>query len=192
MPATTRRRRSSRPRPGIAICNGTSASFAACEPAASRQIEAELGPGRRAGQQCRHHPRRHVPQDDARAMERGHQHQPQLAVQHDPPGVGGHARRAASAGSSTSPRSTARRARWARPTTRPPRPAIIGFVKALAQEGAAKGITVNCHLRPAISTPRWCAPCRRRCWTSISCRDPGRPARRARGDRALRGVPRRR
>ena len=54
-----------------------------------------------------------------------------------------HARPQALAGSSRSPRSTARRARWASPTTRPPRPALIGFTKALAQENAFKGITVN-------------------------------------------------
>ena len=32
----------------------------------------------------------------------------------------------------------------------------IGFTKALAQEGARDGITVNVDLRPATSAPRWC------------------------------------
>ncbi len=49
-------------------------------------------PGRGAGQQCRHHPRHHVPPHDAGAVERGDQHQSQLAVQHVPPGDRGHAR----------------------------------------------------------------------------------------------------
>ena len=31
----------------------------------------------------------------------------------------------------------------------------VGFTKALAQEGARGGITVNVDLRPAISAPRW-------------------------------------
>ena len=45
----------------------------------------------------------------------------ELAVQHVPAGDRGHARAASSAASSTSPRSTARRARWARRTIPPPR-----------------------------------------------------------------------
>ena len=49
-------------------------------------------PGRHPGQQRRHHPRHHLPQDDAAAVERGHQHQPQFGLQHDPAGDRGHAR----------------------------------------------------------------------------------------------------
>jgi acetoacetyl-CoA reductase len=40
----------------------------------------------------------------------------------------------------------------------------LGFVKALAQEGAAKGITVN-----AICPPKWCAPLRQTFWKSAFC-----------------------
>ena len=49
-----------------------------------------------------------------RAVERGDQHQSQLALQHDPAGVGRACATASSAASSASPPSTARRARWAR------------------------------------------------------------------------------
>ena len=49
-------------------------------------------PDRSAGQQCRHHPRRHVPPHEAGAVDRGDQHQSRLAVQHDPAGLGRHAR----------------------------------------------------------------------------------------------------
>ncbi|CAN0511114.1 unnamed protein product, partial [Phaeothamnion confervicola] len=47
--------------------------------------------GRRAGQQCRHHPRRPVPSDDPGAVERRHQHQSEFAVQYVPAGDRGHA-----------------------------------------------------------------------------------------------------
>ena len=36
---------------------------------------------------------------------------------------------------------------------------MIGFTKALAQENAKKGITVNAIMLPATSTPRWSRPC---------------------------------
>ena len=47
---------------------------------------------RRAGQQCRHHPRRHAASHEARAMDRGDQHQSRLAVQHEPQRHRRHAR----------------------------------------------------------------------------------------------------
>ena len=50
------------------------------------------GPDRRAGQQCRHHPRRPASPHEARAVDGGDQHQSRLAVQHVPPGDRGHAR----------------------------------------------------------------------------------------------------
>ena len=66
----------------------------------------------------------------------------------------------------------------------------IGFVKALAQEGAAKGITVNAICPGYIGTEMVQAVPPEVLEKRILPHDPGRPPRRARGDRALRRVPR--
>ena len=63
-------------------------------------------------------------------------------LQHDAAGVAGHARRASSAGSSTSPRSTGRRARPGRSTIRRPRPATSASPRRWRRR-VPGGITVN-------------------------------------------------
>ena len=65
---------------------------------------------RRARQQRRHHPRPHVPQDDARGLAGRDRHQPEQHIQRHQTGRRAWSRRAG-AGSSRSRRSTARRAR---------------------------------------------------------------------------------
>ena len=64
----------------------------------------------------------------------------------------------------------------------------LGFTKALAQEGAAKGITVNAICPGYIGTEMVRAV-PKRCSTSASSRISRSAARRARGSRALRCVP---
>ena len=66
----------------------------------------------------------------------------------------------------------------------------IGFTKALAQEGARAGITVNVICPGYIGTEMVRAIDEKVLERADHPADPGRPPRRAGGDRALRGVPR--
>ena len=67
-----------------------------------------------------------------------------------------------------------------------------GFTKALAFEGATKGITVNTIAPGYIATEMVRAVPKEVLDTKIIPQIPGRPSRRVRGDRACGGVPRRR
>ena len=138
MPATTRRRRSSRPRPGSRSSSGTSATTTPARPAIT-QVEAELGPVEilvnNAG----------ITRDAPFHRMTPEQWQQVMSTNVDclfnmtRPVIEGMREPRASAGSSTSARSTARRASSGRPTMPRPRPACIGFTKALAQERRGQG-----------------------------------------------------
>ena len=67
-----------------------------------------------------------------------------------------------------------------------------GFTKALAFEGAAKGITVNTIAPGYIATEMVARRAEGSARDQDPSADPRRPPRRVRGDRARRGVPRRR
>ena len=67
---------------------------------------------------------------------------------------GGHARPQVRPRSSPSPRSTARRARPARPTTRPPRPATSASPRRWRRRARAPA-SPSTSSRPATSPPRW-------------------------------------
>ena len=69
---------------------------------------------------------------------------------------------------------------------------VIGFAKALAQENANKGITVNVIAPGYIATEMVQAVPEEVLKTEDPAADPRRPARRGRGDRPRRGLPRRR
>ena len=144
-------------------------------------------PGRRAGQQRRHHPRRHVPPDDARAVERGDQHQSRSLFNMCRPVIEG--MRDRKFGRIINICSiNGQKGQIGQVNYSAAKAGEIGFTKALAQEGARKGITVNA-IAPATSTPRWCGGAEERAGEEHPAADPGRPARQGRGDRALRRVP---
>ena len=137
-----------------------------------RRPEAGRGrsrPGRGAGQQCRHHPRRHVPPHEAGAVERGDQHQSQLAVQHVPAGDRGHAR------------AQVRPHHQHLVDQRPEGPDGPGQLfrrqgrRARLHQGAgagerARAASPSTRSARATSPPRWCRRCRRTCWRRTSCR----------------------
>ena len=151
MPAMTRRRAKFKAETGIDVRKWDVGNYDACA-ANLKKIESDIGPVDMLVNNAGITKRRHVPQDDGRAVVRGDQHQSQFAVQHDAARDRRACASAASAASSASPRSTARRARWARSNYSAAKAGDIGFVKALAQEGAAKGITVNCICPGYIAT----------------------------------------
>jgi hypothetical protein len=75
----------------FAVAEADVTDFDGCA-AMVKKIEAELRPGRRAGEQRRHHPRRDVQEDGKGPVGRGAIHQPRLRVQRHPSGAARHGR----------------------------------------------------------------------------------------------------
>ena len=76
---------------GIPVFKWDVSSFDACAEGV-KQVQAALGPVEVLVNNAGITTRRHVPPHEARAVGRGDQHQSRLAVQHDPAGLGRHAR----------------------------------------------------------------------------------------------------
>ena len=136
---------------------------------ASKQVEAELGPVEVLVNNAGITARRHVPPHDARAVERGDQHQSQFAVQHEPPGDRGHARAQVRPHHQHLLDQRPEGPDRARPTIPPPRPATSASPRRWRRRARAPASPSTPSAR-AISTPRWCRRCRRTCWRRTSCR----------------------
>ena len=98
--------------------------------------------GRRAGQQCRHHARRDVPPHEPRAVAGGDLHQSERHLQHDPPVWPGMRERKFGRIINISS-VNGQKGQVGQVNYSAAKAGDIGFTKALAQEGARNGITVN-------------------------------------------------
>ena len=108
------------------------------------RVVAGAGQDRHPGQQRRHHRRqRHHLGARARRLAPGDRGQPGRALPDLPRRRAAHDRGRATAASSTSPRSPARKATRTPRTTAPRRPGVIALTKSLGKELATKGVLVN-------------------------------------------------
>ena len=99
-------------------------------------------PGGRAGQQCGHHPRRPVPQDERGRLAHGDRHQPQQPVQRDQAGHRRHGREAVGRIINISS-VNGQKGQFGQTNYSTAKAGIHSFTMALAREVASKGVTVN-------------------------------------------------
>ena len=118
-------------------------------------------------------------------------HQSRRLLQHGQGGVRGHASAAATGGSSTSARSTARPASTARSIMPPPSRASTASPRRWRRKARATA-SPSTRSRRAISTPTWSPRCPQEVLAKIVAQDPGQPARQGRGDRPRGRLPGRR
>ena len=107
------------------------------------QITAEVGPDRGPGEQCRHHPRRHAGAHVARHVGCGDRYQPRLLLQPVQADLRRHARAAKFGRIVNIGSINGQAGQYGQVNYAAAKSGIHGFTKALAQEGARFGITVN-------------------------------------------------
>ena len=178
MPATTRRAREFTERTGIAAYKWDVADFDACQEGVA-QGRGRTRPGRRAGQQCRHHPRR---DHEAHGPEQWHD-----VIDTN---LGGCFNMAKAVFDGMRERGFGRivnigsingqAGQYGQVNYAAAKSGIHGFTKALAQEGARARASPSTPSRPAISTPTWSRAVPRGRAGEDRRQDPGRPARQGR------------
>ena len=174
-------------RTGIKTFKFDVANFAACRPAI-KEIESDARPDRRAGQQCRHHPRRHAAAHELGELERG-----------DATPISAPASTCAAASSTACARASFGRivnigsingqaGQYGQVNYAAAKSGIHGFTKALAQEGARKRHHRE-RDRAGLHRHRHGARRARAGAGEDRRQDSGRPSRQGRGDRPRRAVP---
>ena len=133
---------------GIKTYKWSVGDYEACK-AGIADVEADLGPVD-VLVQCRHHSRRAVSQDDAGAVAGGDRHQPHRCLQHDPVWPGMRERKFGRVVTISS--INGQKGQFAQANYAASKAGDIGFSKALAQEGARAGITVNAVCPGYINT----------------------------------------
>ena len=155
--------------------------------AAVKKVESRARPGRSAGQQRRHHPRRHMRKMNARPGTRC-SIPISAAASICARRSGTACWTAASAASSISARSTARPASTARSTMPPPSRASTASPRRWRRKAPPRA-SPSTPSRRAISTPKWWRRCRAERAGEDRGAHPGRPAGQGRGDRPRRSLP---
>ena len=154
-------------RTGIPAFKWDVSDFEACQHGVGK-VDAGSRRGRRAGQQCRHHPRHDYEAHGSPEVAGSHGYEPRRLLQHGQGRVGRHVERGygriVNIGSINGQAGQYGQVNYAAAKS-----GIHGFTKALAQEGARDGVTVNA-IAPGYIDTDMVAAVPRKCWARSSPR----------------------